>query len=196
MINKRHFLGAALLALLGLPACTTTTQVSLDYASQPGHVRPGRPDFTTRAFVDRRGMNAMELGIVRTQLGTPVEHVQTRVPVSDVVTNAFGYGLQTRGMLTSRAGSAFVISGEVLDLYCQLLVHPYGYARVRVTVMDANTGQILHSQVYTGERQSRFYVPGTGSPVPLLRDLTSGALQDVVDKALDDENMRARLPAY
>ncbi|HYF35536.1 MAG TPA: hypothetical protein VD994_09630, partial [Prosthecobacter sp.] len=133
------------------------------------------------------------LGTVRTQIGTPVEEVQTRLPVAQVATNAFGHGLQARGMLTSPRAARYVVTGEVLDLYCQMLVRPYGYARVRVTVLEAGSGQILYSRVYEGERQNSAYLPGSGSPVGSLSALVSGALQDVVDKALDDSNLRSRL---
>lgn len=190
---KRLFTFVTLLAATALVSCSSTSQISLDYSPDPGRVRPGQPEFATRAFSDRRGLEPTELGTVRTQIGTPLEHVQTRVPVSQVVTNAFGYGLQARGMLTGPRSSHFIVTGDVLDLYCQMLVRPYGYARVRVTVLDSASGQIIHSKVYTGERSSGMYVPGSGSPVPLLRDLVSGALQDAVDRALDDQEMRGRL---
>lgn len=192
-IMKRLFPLATLLALFALVSCSTTSQISLDYVPGPGHVRPGQSEFATRPFSDQRGAGELDLGTVRTQIGTPLEHVQTRVPVSQVVTNAFGHGLQTRGMLTPPRSARYVVTGDVLDLYCQMLVRPYGYARVRVTVLDAVTGQIIHSHVYSGERSARAYVPGSGSPVPVLRDLVSGALQDAVDQALDDPRLRNRL---
>lgn len=187
-----RFTAAALSSLL-LAACASTTQISLDYASTPGHVQPGAAEFITQAFVDRRDVPAYHLGTVRTQLGNPLEHLQTRVPVADLVTNAFGYALQARGMMSARSGARFVVTGEVLDLHGKLLVRPYGYARLRVNVLDAATGRVLHTGVYEGERQSTAYVPGSGSPVPLLTDLTSGALQDAVDRALDDPAMRSRI---
>ncbi|SKA99648.1 hypothetical protein SAMN02745166_02995 [Prosthecobacter debontii] len=190
---KRLFTFVTLLAATALVSCSSTSQVSLDYSPDPGRVRPGQPEFATREFRDRRDMEPTDLGTVRTQIGTPLENVQTRVPVSQVVTNAFGYGLQARGMLTAPRSSRYIVTGEVLDLYCQMLVRPYGYARVRVTVLESASGQIIHSKVYTGERSSGMYVPGSGSPVPLLRDLVSGALQDAVDRALDDSEMRGRL---
>lgn len=193
MMPSRFFLFAAALGSLLLASCATTSQISLDYASGIGHILPGPPEFATQAFTDRRGVGAYDLGTVRTQIGTPVEHVQSRVPVADMVTNAFGYALQGRGMLAQRAGSRFIVTGEVLDLQCKLLVHPYGYARLRVTVLDSGSGRVLHRGVYEGERQSGAYVPGSGSPVPLLQSLTSGALQDAVDRALDDPDMRARI---
>ncbi len=197
MIMKPSFFVATALglALSALVSCTSTTQVSLDYQERPGHVQPGHAEFTTRPFTDGRSMGPMDLGTVRTQIGTPVEVVQTHVPAAELVSNAFGYGLRSRGMLSTPSRARYIITGEVLDLYCQLIVHPYGYARIRVSVVDAGTGQILHSHDYSGERQSSFYMPGTGSPVPVLRDLTSGALQDAVDHALDDPDMRARVGA-
>lgn len=186
------FLPAAL-CLISLVSCTTTSEVSLDYVPGPGHVQPGAAEFATRPFVDRRDMGPIELGTVRTQLGTPVENVQTKIPVANVVTNAFGYGLQTRGMLASRSSARFIITGEVLDLHCKQIVRPYGYAKVRVNVVEADSGRIIHTAVYEGERQSPPYIPGSGTPVPVLRDLTSGALQDAVDRALDDPAMRGRI---
>lgn len=180
-------------SLMALASCTITSQVSLDYATGVGHVQPGAPEFTTQAFVDRRDQGPNDLGTVRTQIGTPVEHVQMSVPAANAVTNAFGYALQVRGMLSSQSAARFIVTGEVLDLHCKLLVRPYGYARLRVSVLEAATGRVIHSGTYEGERQSSAYVPGSGSPVPLLRDLTSGALQDAVDRALDDPAMRARI---
>ncbi len=183
----------AVAPVLFLAACTTTSQVSLDYASGPGHVRPGASEFATQVFIDRRDVSSLHLGTVRTQVGTPLEHIQTRIPVADVVTNAFGYGLEARGMLAARSGARFIVTGEVLDMHCKLLVHPYGYAKIRVSILEAATGRVLHSGVYEGERQSRAFVPGSGSPVPILTQLASGALQDAVDRALDDPRMRASI---
>lgn len=192
---KSLSLVVCLLALAGLLAsCSTTSQVSLDYVpANNGQVQPGAPEYATRPFSDQRSMGEMDLGTVRTQIGTPLEYVQTRIPVSQVVTNAFGYGLQARGMLTRPRVARYIITGDILDLYCQMLVRPYGYARIRVTVLDGATGEIVHSQVYTAERGSNVYVPGSGTPVPLLRDLVSAALQEAVDKALDDPRLRNRV---
>jgi len=76
------------LSLLSLTSCTTTSEVSLDYVPNPGHVQPGAAEFSTQPFVDRRDMGAMELGMVRTQIGTPIEKVLTKVPIASVVSNA------------------------------------------------------------------------------------------------------------
>lgn len=181
--------GAA--ALLGLSACSNSSVVSLDYV--PGQMVRGTPDFAVGKFKDKRGEQSQTLGHVRLPVGPAVDTVQTRLPVSDIVRNAFGYALEARGMVAPDGKGRFIIQGEIQDLRSQLLVHPYGYARIRVNVVDAATKSVIFTKVYEGERQSNAYRPGSGSPVPVLRDLTSRALQDAVDHAIDDPAMRQRV---
>lgn len=189
-MNRLRFL--LLAALLPAASCTTTSQVTLDYVPSTGQMRPGPAEFSVREFSDQRGVDAQLLGTVRTQIGTPLERVQTRVPVGQIVTNAFAYGLEARGMLANAPAARFVITGEVQELFVQMLVRPYARAKVRVTVLDASNGQIVLSEIFQGDRQGPAYLPGSGSPVPQLRDLASGALQDAVDRALDDPVLRNR----
>ncbi|MFO1482002.1 MAG: hypothetical protein U1F71_01445 [Verrucomicrobiaceae bacterium] len=181
--------------LCGLSACTNSSVVTLDYVPQPGQMVQGTPDFVAGKFKDKRRMPAQTLGYVRVPIGPAVDTIQTRLPVSDIVRNAFGYGLQARGMLAPEGQERFVLTGDILDLRSQLLVHPYGYARIRVNLMAAGSKQVLFTKIYEGERQSTAYRPGSGSPVPVLRDLTSRALQEAVDRALDDPALRQSMSA-
>lgn len=195
MMNFRCFsailLGAA--ASLSFSSCSNSSVVSLDYVPQPGLMVRGNPDFAVGEFKDKRGEKAQVLGHVRLPIGPSVDTIQTRLPVRDVVRNAFAYALEERGMLATEVKGRFILTGEIQDLRSQLLVHPYGYARIRVNVVDAASGRVVFTKVYEGERQSNAYRPGSGSPVPLLRDLTSRALQDCVDRALDDTRMRQQI---
>lgn len=183
--------GAA--AGLSLSSCSNSSIVSLDYVPQGGRMMRGAPDFAVGEFKDKRGEQAQTLGHVRLPIGPTVDTIQTRLPVSDVVRNAFAYALESRGMLATDVKGRFIITGEIQDLRSQLLVHPYGYARIRVNVVEATSGRVIHTRVYEGERQSTAYRPGSGSPVPVLRELTSRALQDAVDRALDDNRMRQQI---
>lgn len=178
-------------AVLGLSSCSNSSVVTLDYV--PGQMVRGTPDFIVGEFKDKRGQQAQVLGHVRLPVGPAVDTVQTRLPVRDVVRNAFAHALEARGMLAPDKGARFIIKGDIQDLRAQLLVHPYGYARIRVNVLDAATKAVVFTKVYDGERQSSAYRPGSGSPVPVLRELTSRALQDAVDRALDDPKMRQSL---
>jgi hypothetical protein len=174
-----------------LTGCGTST-VSLDYQPSLGQNIPGPRRVAVGRFADMRHENAYYLGEVRTPIGTPMERLSSRVPVDEVVRNAFSHGLSSRGMLAA-SGAPYVLTGEILDLRGDQVVRPAGYARIRVNLVRASTGQIVFSRVYSGERESAVYLPGSGSPVPVIRELISRALQDVVDRALDDRAMRERL---
>lgn len=184
-------LGAA--ACFSLSSCKNSSTISLNYVPQPNRMVRGAPDFAVGQFKDKRGEKPQTLGHVRLPIGPAVDTIQTRLPVSDVVRNAFAYALEARGMLATEVKGRFTLTGEILDLRSQLLVHPYGYARVRVNVVEAVSGRVVFTKTYEGERQSNAYRPGSGSPVPVLRELTSRALQDAVDRALDDPGMRQQI---
>lgn len=193
MNSRRISILIAATALLGLSACTNSSVISLDYV--PGPHLKGAPDFAVGRFKDKRGVQPQTLGHVRLPVGPSVDTVQTRLPVSNIVHNAFGYGLESRGMLAPQGKKRLIIQGEIQDLRAQLLVHPYGYARIRVSVVDAASKAVIFTKLYEGERQSSAYRPGSGSPIPILRELTSRALQDVVDHALDDPALRRSVNA-
>jgi hypothetical protein len=174
-----------------LPSCSTT-EISLDYQPKLGQNIPGPRKISVGRFADTRQEGAYYLGEVRTPIGTPLERISSRVPVDEVVRNAFSHGLSSRGML-SGPGASYVITGEILELQGDQVVRPAGYAKIRVNLVHSSSGQIVFSRIYSGERESGIYRPGSGSPVPIIRELISRALQDVVDHALDDGALRENL---
>lgn len=192
----RALLVAASTALLALASCSSSNvPVSLDYQPQLNQGLTGPRVIAVGRFADmRRESGSYTLGTVRSPIGTPMETLTTRIPVEDVVRNAFMHGLSSRNMLTSRGESTFILTGELLELSCQQMIHPSASARVRVNLVRVGSGQILFSRIYQAEREGPTYHPGSGSPVPALRDLTSRVLQNVVDRALDDQQLRAKLP--
>lgn len=193
MIFRASFL--RLVSALGVCALLSScgsTAVSLDYQPSLGQNIPGPRKLSVGRFADMRQEGAYYLGEVKTPIGTPLERINSRVPVDEVVRNAFSHGLHARGMLAG-VGAPYVITGEILQLHGDQVVRPAGYARIRINVVKTSSGQIVFSRVYSGERESGAYLPGSGSPVPMIRELISRALQDVVDRALDDRAMRERL---
>lgn len=188
---------------LGLVSTLTgcgSTAVSLDYQPTLSQNIPGPRKVSAGRFADMRQENAYYLGEVRTPIGTPLERINSRTTVDEVVRNAFSHGLAARGMLSAPGSAPYIITGEILELHCDQVVRPAAYVRIRVNVVRASSGQIVFSRIYSGEREGGVYRPGSGSPVPMLRELSSRALQDVVDRALDDRAFRDRLspapPSY
>lgn len=179
---------------LGLATCATTSTISLDYQA-PGQTITGPRKVAAGRFIDHRQVDPYYIGTVRTPIGTPIEQISTRIPVEQVVRNAFAHALGARNMLSSQDRAEFIITGEILDLYTDQVVRPGAYAKIRVNLVREGSGQILFSRIYEGQRSGSAYLPGSGSPVANLRELASRALQDAVDRALDDPSMRSRINA-
>lgn len=180
--------------LLAATAACSSSQVSLEY--QPPNISPelrrGPAVVATGRFEDRRGDPPMYLGSIKTPVGTPLEYVETRVPVAQMVANAFGHGLNTRNMLARGGTSRYIIQGQILSLYCDHLARPYAEAKVMVQLVHRQTGRVVHSQIHEAERLLPPRTPNRDSRALLAR-LSSEVVQEVVDKALDDPGLRAAL---
>jgi hypothetical protein len=180
-------------AMLGLASCgSSTAVVSLDYQPNLSQGINGPRVVNVGRFADMRRQDGFTLGVIRTPVGTPLEKVATRIPVDEVVRNGFAHGLESRRMLAG-GDAPYVLTGEVYELQGQQILRPTATVRVRVNLVRAATGRIVFSQVYEAERQSSAYVPGSGSPVPQMREIISRTLQNVIDRALDDQRFRARI---
>jgi len=190
MISRLLLSTLALMSLAVLPGCTPST-VSLDYLPNVAGNQRGPAIFSVGAFRDERGVASNFLGGIGLPGVVNLENIYLKVPAEEAVRNAFLHALDARRMLTS-SSAKYLISGVVLDLHCEMLKNPYAQVTLRVEVADYR-GHIIHSKEYTAERQSVFYVHGSGDPVPVLRNLTSRALQDAVDHAIDDPEMRAAM---
>lgn len=172
-----------------------TTPVTLDYQPTLSQAIPSAVKITAGRFVNMRREGSNYIGVVRSPIGTLIEKLTTNTPIEDVVRNAFAYGLNARGMFAATGDAPYTITGEIIDLHCDQVIKPAAYVRIKVKIVQQSTGQIIFSKLYEGEREGTAFVPGSGSPVPRLRELTSRALQDVVDKALNDRPLRNRLSA-
>ncbi len=192
MIFKNALLLLLTAIALTLSSCSSTS-VSLEYQPSLGQNIPGPRKVAVGRFADLRREGGRALGAVKTPVGTPMEYITTNVPVDQVVRNAFAHGLSSRRMLVSEAGAPFMLTGEVLQLYTDQVIRPAAYATIRVNLVRTNSGRIVFSRVYRAEQEGKAYLPGSGSPVPMLRELASRALQHTVDSALDDAGFRVRL---
>lgn len=194
MLSSSTFLrcSTTLLSGLLLVQCGSTA-VSLDYQPSLTQIVPGPALVAAGRFANSRHEPANMLGEVRTPIGTPMERIVTNIPVEEIVRNSFAYGLKSRNMLIAQSSAAYVIGGEVLELNVIQVVRPAASARIRVNLIHRPTGHVVFSKIYSSERVNGPYIPGTGSPVPDLRELGSRVLQDVVDQALDDFALRARI---
>lgn len=191
--NILRITGAALLVLLASSCGFNNTVVSLDYQPGLGQRLPGPRIVGAGRFGDFRRQGQYNLGSVHSPIGTTMETISTRVPVENVVRNAVSRGLSVRGMLAPLNSATYLVSGEILELNAGQFVHPTATVRLRINLVRAEDGRIVFTHVYQTMLQGGAYIPGSGSPVPELRELISRALQNVVDQALDSRALRNKL---
>jgi hypothetical protein len=195
MISLRKLLplGGAFAALLLSSCGFNNSVVSLDYQPELGQGVKGPAVVGVGRFGDFRQQGDYYLGTVRSAIGTPMETVNARIPVNTLVRNAFAHALSSRHMLASKDSAPYLISGEILELEGLQILHPTVHVRLRVNLVHVDDGHILFSRIYEFKRSGDTYIPGSGSPVPAMRDLLSRVLQNVVDQAVDDRGLRSKI---
>jgi hypothetical protein len=185
---KSAFLCLAL-SLASLTSCVTTKE-SLDYseAAASGLRKGGKANVTVSLFQDRRGMEPNYLGQVRPGGGLTFKKIETNIPVVDVVKNTFGYGLHIRGMAGQPGKSGWRIGGIIREFNCDQVVRSGSNVELLVMLYQPGAETPAFRKTYQAEKTETSLAIGDTN---LLKTLASSALQEVVDRALDDPELRA-----
>ena len=190
--NLLRAAGSLLLVLSAASCGFNNSLVSLEY-HPPAHKTSGSRVVGAGRFADFRHQGDYNIGAVHSPIGTTMETLTTHVPVENIVRNGFARGLAARSMLAPLNSAPYLITGEIHRLEVNQYVHPTAIAQIRVNLVHAEDGRIFFSRVFEGHRQGDAYMPGSGSPVPAMNALMSGALQDVIDQALESRSLRSKL---
>ncbi|MBP7951149.1 MAG: hypothetical protein KA004_15975 [Verrucomicrobiales bacterium] len=181
------FAAAALTVFL--TGCSTH-QASLEYDPRraPGLTADGRGNVSVGVFKDARGVPDTYLGQIR-EAGPVQKKLETSVPVARIVENTFGYGMQVRRML-GQQGTGFLLSGTINEFSCDQFVRAGASADITVQLRGTRGNRVLFSKTYTAENTEATAKIGVLGDPQILKSLASRTLQQVVDKALDDPELR------
>jgi hypothetical protein len=94
------------------------------------------------------------------------------------------------------AGGRYYLAGEIEELGCTMYSYPTAISRIRLNVVEVGSDRIVFSKGFFARRQAHSFRHGYGDPVLVLRDLVSRALQDTVDSALDDREIRRAIQQH
>jgi len=174
----------------------STTNVALKYSAPPSlqPVSAGAPAVAVVRFDDRRNESPRALGLIRTGFGSPMKNLLTSEPVADVVTAAFADGVRARGFPQSDK-PRYQISGVVLGLFCDQYHRYEAKAEIEVSVIDAFARKPVLTRTFSANQiEGTMFTPGAAfGSVDRLRAVAERTLREVVDKALDDPEVRAAL---
>lgn len=181
---------------ISLTACGTTSS-GLKYSASTE--TPPRASIATQpivvgAFQDQRDGDKKWLGVIRGGFGNHLKTLEADRPVDGMVKEAFEDGLRARKVLIA-AGSNAQLTGKILKLNADQVVRREGVAEVELTVSDQQ-GAKRFTKTYTHNRiEGSVFSVQTGvlASIDDLRNVLQRTLSELIDKALDDSELRAAL---
>ena len=182
-------LGALIGILVAVLSSCSTYQVPITYAA-PSSVIPGPRQVDLGRFVDARDGTGVVLGSIKNELGVPIKKLTTRKPVAELVHNSVGYGLKVRGMLVDKGKGRYLIGGTITEFYAHQLASQESGCTINFQVFRRGEKKPLFAKTYRAQRNRRTPKVTYWSNVDELADVSSAALQDVIDQALDDPALR------
>lgn len=181
---------------LTLSACGTTASV-LKYSPAPDQLPRATVSIQPAmvgTFADEREGDKKWLGVIRGGFGNHLKTLEADRPVNAMVKSAFEDGLRARKVGLAE-NAPLRLSGRIAKLYADQLVRREGVAEVELVVADAQ-GNKRFSKTYTVNRVEGSAITlstGVFASIDELRNVLERTLTDLVDKALDDPELRAAL---
>ena len=117
----------------------------------------------------------------------------TRKPVAQLVHNAVGYGLKARGMLVKAGSGRYVLGGTIQEFYAHQLTSQEAGCVIRFDLYRRGNERPVFSRAYRSQRNRTTPKVSYFGDVDEVADLSSAALQDVIDQVLDDPAFRRAL---
>ncbi|WP_374267096.1 YajG family lipoprotein [Zoogloea sp.] len=184
----------ALMLAGALSACGTTTG-GLGYAppAQLSRAAATAQPVAVATFVDARDEKPNWLGVIRGGFGNHLKTLESTRPAVELVQAAFADGLRARGVRTEGGGAQ--LGGVVRKLYCDQVVRREANVVVDLAVSGPDGRQVF-ARAYAVDRVEGSALAldtGVFASTEDLRLLLERVLREVVDKALDDPELRAAL---
>lgn len=177
-----------------LSACGTTTG-GLGYAppAQLSRAAANAQPVAVATFVDAREDRGAWLGVIRGGFGNHLKTLEANRPPVELVQAAFADGLRARGVRTD--GGSLQLGGTLRKLYCDQYIRREANVVVDLAVKDA-AGRETFARTYTVDRVEGSVLAmdaGIFASTEDLRLVLERAVREIVDKALDDPELRAAL---
>ena len=180
-------------ALILLSSCQTY-KVSLTYnpPSFNDRVLKGEPTIKIDKINDVRKLRGAELGAIKNEFGISIKSISAKQPISEITRTAFSHALKSRNLLAEK-DAKYVLQADVLQFECSQYSTQNAECRIRVHLYQAKTGRLIYSQYYYSTKTKVSANVSYWSNVDEIAQVASEALQDVVDRAVDDQRLRRML---
>lgn len=188
----RYFIVLLLTALL---ISCSTTKVGMTYnAPVESQTFANTRPIELGSFIDQRNEPPTWLGAIRGGYGNPLKNLESNVPVSQLVQEAFSSALQAHGAALSTSEPEIQISGVIKKLFCNQLIQREADIEIELQFTEISSKKILFSRTYSATNyETAFFASGVFASIEDLRVFTERTLREVIDKALNDSAVRLAL---
>lgn len=180
--------------VLATPADARDYIVELSYVA-PADVRQGEPSFVLGAVTDGREHGPNWLGAIRGGYGNPLKVLLTDGPVSQAVAAAVRDGLGARNLVAGD-GARFRLDVHVVQFDCNQYARKEAHIELALRLIDQATDAAAYEHNTRVDRVEGSVLSlrtGIFASTEELRALANAALQEAVDRALDDPGLIAAL---
>lgn len=181
--------------LLAGVAATILSGCSTSSAGMPKDASSRAP-ISLGAFVDERGETPTWLGVIRGGFGNPIKTLEGDQPVAELVRAGFVDGLKARGYQVS-PDAPVTLSGTVRTFDADQYVRREANAEIAVPLTGTGGGaKPIFERTYSANRiegSALSLQTGIFGSVEELRAVLQRTPGEVIDKALDDQQLRAAL---
>ena len=190
MIKSVQRLGIIIGAITLLSSCQTY-KVSLTYnpPSLGQRIIKGEPLIKLDKINDVRNLKGAEIGSIKNEFGIPIKSIYAKQPVSEITKTAFSHALKSRNLL-NKEDAKYLLQADILQFECTQFSTQNAECRIRVHLYQAKTGRLIFSQYYYSTKSKVSPNVSYWSKVDEIASVASEALQDVVDRAVDDNRLR------
>jgi uncharacterized lipoprotein YajG len=192
---KQPALYAILVAAL-LAGCETT-QVGLTY--DPSSAKVGSASAAesveVTSVVDHRKHAANWLGAIRGGFGNPLKTLETTGSVKDLVAKAYQDGLKARGLLAANHAK-YGLKIDVDQFDCNQYLRREAHIKFGVVLVALPSGQSVYENQILVEKITGSVVTfdaGIFASTEDLRRVANEALQEAVDKTLNDQQLLSKI---
>ena len=145
---------------------------------------PGPKTVDLGRFIDERDDKNMALGSIKNEVGIPIKTLTTRKPVAELVHNAVGYGLKSRGMLVDKGQGRYVLGARVKEYYVHQLASQESGCVIQFELFRRGASTPVLVKTFRSQRNRRTPKVSYFGDVDEVARVASDALQDVIDQAL------------
>jgi uncharacterized lipoprotein YajG len=186
-----HYCAIAAACIL-LSACSTTP-VNLTY--NPSNVTPkpqAKAAIEQVVVTDKRGVDAKWIGAIRSGYGNPMKTLESTTTVSAEIKTAFTDGLRARSLLAPNGPYRLDVVVSKFD--CSQYARREAHANMDIMLVNQSSRQVIYIRPVSVTKISGDRLTLDAWAFGKVEDLlkvANDALQEAVDKALDDPELLA-----